>query len=273
MKSLVILAAVPVGAAPFFAGQIPDQSLKVDVDLVMINATVTANEGHYVTGLQKKDFHVWEDKVEQQVEYLSTEDVPASVGLIVDVSLSMQSFGAYARQEALTFLQSLNEESEYFLMLFADKPGAEIDLTKDISKVQNITFIPYQCCTALYYAVYLGMEKIKKASYPKRALVVVTDGADNHSRFTSSNLKDFAREQNAQIFSIGAEGSINKQKSSGDVSFIESADSAVAGGTKQRGLLGFPPVRTQLAGGILSSSAIAVSDSLLLNMENLPERP
>src|SRR5215475_15388157 len=58
--------------------------------------------------------------------------------------------------------------------------------------------------------VYLGMEKIKKASYPKRALVVVTDGEDNHSRFTSSNLKDFAREQNAQIFSIGAEGSINK---------------------------------------------------------------
>jgi hypothetical protein len=63
--------------------------------------------------------------VEQQVEYLSTEDVPASVGLIVDVSLSMQSFGAYARQEALTFLQSLNEESEYFLMLFADKPRVE----------------------------------------------------------------------------------------------------------------------------------------------------
>jgi Ca-activated chloride channel family protein len=147
--------------------------------------------------------------VEQQVEYLSTEGIPASVGLIVDVSLSMQSFGAYARQEALTFLQSLNEESEYFLILFADKPRVEIDLTKDISKVQNIPFIPYQCCTALYDAVYLGMEKIKKASYPKRALVVVTDGADNHSRFTSSNLKDFAREQNVQIFSIGAEGSIN----------------------------------------------------------------
>ena len=152
VKSLLILAALLVGAAPFFARQIPSQSLKVDVDLVMINATVTADEGHYVTGLQKKDFHVWEDKVEQPVAYLSTEDVPASVGLIVDVSLSMQSFGAYARQEALTFLQSLNAESEYFLMLFAGKPRVEIDLTKDIAKVQNLPFIPYQCCTALYDA-------------------------------------------------------------------------------------------------------------------------
>ena len=163
-----------------------------------------------MTGLQKNDFHLWEDKVEQQVEYLSTEDVPASVGLIVDVSTSMQSFGAYARQEALTFLQSLNGESEYFLMPFADKPRIEIDPTKDISKVQNVPFIPYHGSTALYDAVYLGMENIKKASYPKRALVVVTDGDDNHSRFTSSNLKDFAREQNVQIFSIGAGGSIHK---------------------------------------------------------------
>lgn len=134
MKGLIILSALLVGSVLFFARQNSSQSVKVDVDLVMIDATVTAGEGHYVTGLQKKDFHLWEDKVEQQVEYLSTEDIPASVGLIVDVSTSMQSFGAYARQEALTFLQSLNGESEYFLMLFADKPRIEIDLTKDSFK-------------------------------------------------------------------------------------------------------------------------------------------
>ena len=129
MKRLVILTTLLAGAAPFFGCQNSSQSLKVDVDLVMINATVTAGEGHYVTGLQKKDFHLWEDKVEQQVEYLSTEDVPASVGLIVDVSPSMQSFGPYGRQETLTFLQSLYAESEYFLMPFADKPRIEIDLS------------------------------------------------------------------------------------------------------------------------------------------------
>lgn len=209
VKSLVVLAALLVCTTPFSAHQVPAENLKVDVDLVLVNATVTAAAARYVTGLQKKDFHVWEDKVEQPVEYLSTEDVPVSVGIIIDVSMSMQSFGAYARQELLTFLQALKAQDEYFLMLFAGKPLVEIDLTTDTSKVEKLPFIPYECCTALYDAVYRGMAKIRKASYPKRALVVVTDGDDTQSRFTSSNLKDFAREQNVQIFSVGAEGSIN----------------------------------------------------------------
>ena len=79
VKSVVILTVLLVCAAPFFVRQIPTQSLKLNVDLVLINATVTAGEDRYVAGLKKKDFYIWEDKVEQQVEYLSTEDVPVSV--------------------------------------------------------------------------------------------------------------------------------------------------------------------------------------------------
>ena len=210
MRSLVILASIIICAAPYLARQIPTQSLKVDVDLVLVNATVTDSEGRYVTGLEKKDFHVWEDKVEQQIEYLSSEDAPITVGMILDASGSMQPMLDYARQAALTFLQTSNADDEYFLIEFSDRPRVEVELTKDIAKLQQrVIFMPAEGSTALYDAVYLGMEKIRKGQYPKRALIVVTDGGENHSRYTFSNVRDLAREQNVQIFSIGAWGPIN----------------------------------------------------------------
>jgi Ca-activated chloride channel family protein len=210
MRSLVILASLITFIAPFAAQEFPTQNLKVDVDLVLVNATVTDAEDRYVVGLEKKDFHVWEDKVEQQVEYFSTENAPISVGLIFDASGSMQPMLKYAQQAALAFLETADKNDEYFLVEFNDKPHVTVDMTKDIAKLQeHIIFIPAKGSTALYDAVYVGMEKLKKASYPKRALIAITDGDENHSRYSFSNLRDFVREQNVQIFSIGAEGGIN----------------------------------------------------------------
>ena len=201
MRSLVILASFI-----FFSAQ----NLKVDVDLVLVNATVTDNLGRYVVGLEQKDFHVWEDKIEQKVEYFSTEDAPISVGIILDASGSMQPMLPFAREAALTFLQTSDARDEYFLVEFSDKPRVMVDMTKDIAKLQEqIVFMPAKGSTALYDAVYLGMEKLKKAEYPKRALIVITDGDENHSRYNFTNLRDFVKEQNVQIFTIGADGAIN----------------------------------------------------------------
>jgi len=201
MRSLVILASLI-----FFSAQ----NLKVDVDLVLVNATVTDNYGRYVVGLAQKNFHVWEDKIEQKVEYFSTEDAPISVGIILDASGSMQPMLPYAREAALTFLQTSDARDEYFLIEFSDKPRVMVDMTKDITKLQEqIVFMPAKGSTALYDAVYLGMEKRKKAEYPKRALIAITDGDENHSRYNFTNLRDFVKEQNVQIFTIGADGAIN----------------------------------------------------------------
>ena len=201
MRSLVILASLI-----FFSAQ----NLKVDVDLALVNATVTDSYGRYVVGLSQKDFHVWEDKIEQKVEYFSTEDAPISVGIILDASGSMQPMLPYAREAALTFLQTSDARDEYFLVEFSDKPRVMVDMTKDITKLQEqIVFMPAKGSTALYDAVYLGMEKLKKAEYAKRALIVITDGDENHSRYNFTNLRDFVKEQNVQIFTIGAEGAIN----------------------------------------------------------------
>jgi Ca-activated chloride channel family protein len=210
MRSLVVLASLIAFTGSLVARQIPTQSLKVDVDLVLVNATVTDTEGRYAVGLEKQNFRIWEDKVEQQIEYFSTEDAPISVGLIFDASGSMHDTLPYARQAALAFLQTANVDDEYFLVEFNDRPRVTVDTTKDVGKLQgHIIFIPAKGSTALYDAVYMGMEKLKKATYPKRALITITDGGENHSRYTFSNLRDFVREQNVQIFSIGAEGGIN----------------------------------------------------------------
>src|SRR5262245_63806321 len=116
-KCMLLLAVLFLASiATFSAQQIPVPSIKVDVDLVLINVTVMDPEDRYVVGLEKQNFQVWEDKVEQKVDYFSTEDVPLSVGLIFDASGSMQSTLGYARQAALSFLQTANADDEYFLV-------------------------------------------------------------------------------------------------------------------------------------------------------------
>lgn len=207
MTKLGLPAVLIALIAPIFAQQSP--TIKVDVDLALINATITDPEGRYVVGLQKENFQIWEDKVEQQLEYFSTEDVPISVGLIFDASGSMHSTLEFARQAALTFLTTADANDEYFLVEFNDRPHLTVDLTRDLSKLQeHIIFVPAKGSTALYDAVYVGMEKLKKANNTKRALLIISDGEENHSRYTFSNVREFVKEQNVQIFSIGATGPV-----------------------------------------------------------------
>ena len=205
MKSFGIAALVIALVTPFLAQQTPVPTIKVDVDLVLINATITDPEGRYVVGLQKENFQIWEDKVEQQIEYFSTEDVPLSVGLIFDASTSMRPSLQFAQQAALTFLETADANDEYFLVEFNDRAHLTVDLTKDISKLQqHIIFIPAKGSTALYDAVYLGMERVRKANNAKKALLVITDGEENHSRYSFSSVREFVKEQNVQVFTIGA---------------------------------------------------------------------
>jgi len=212
--SLIVRAlAIPVLLigliAPILAQQGPPPDIKVEVEMALINVTVTDPNGRYVVGLEKENFQVLEDRVDQQIESFSTENVPLSVGLIFDASGSMQSQLGYARQAALAFLETADSSDEYFLVEFNDRPKVTVDMTTDIGKLQqHIIFIPAKGSTALYDAVYVGMNKLKSANNTKRALLVITDGEENHSRYTFSNLREFVREQNVQIFSIGAYGPI-----------------------------------------------------------------
>ena len=191
-------------------------TLKVDVDLVLVNATVTDPQNRYVTGLEKEHFQIWEDKLEQRIEYFSAEDVPISLGVIFDVSGSMKDKISTARDAAVTFLKTGNPEDEYFLVEFANRPEVAEDFTTDVTRLQNrLIFTPAKGMTAMYDSVYLGLEKLKEGNNPKKALLLITDGEDNRSRYTFSNVKDFVKEQDVQIYGIGIVDDFNSQLGSG----------------------------------------------------------
>jgi len=192
------------------------QTLKVDVDLTLVNATVTDSLNRYVSGLEAQHFRVWEDKVEQKVQYFNAEDVPISIGLIFDVSGSMKDKIGTSREAAATFLKTGNPDDEYFLVTFANRPEVDADFTTDVTKLQSkLLLTPAKGMTAMYDSVYLGLEKLKEGSNPKKALLLITDGEDNRSRYTFQNVKEFVKEQDVQIYGIGIVDEWNSQLSAG----------------------------------------------------------
>jgi Ca-activated chloride channel family protein len=174
------------------------------VDLVVVNATVSDGLGRMVTSLGREHFQLWEDKVEQKIEYFSAEDIPLSIGLIFDATGSMSDKISTARDAATTFLKTGNPEDDYFLVTFSQRAQLAQDFTTDITRLQNrLLFTPAKGLTPLFDAVYLGLDKMKSASNKRRALLLITDGEDNHSRYSFADIKEFAKERDVQIFAIG----------------------------------------------------------------------
>jgi Ca-activated chloride channel family protein len=209
-------------------------TLKIDVDLVLVNATVSDNLNRYVSGLESEHFQIWEDKLEQKIEYFSAEDVPVSVGVIFDVSGSMKDKINTAREAAATFLKSGNPDDEYFLVGFANRPELMAGFTTDITRLQSkLIMTPAKGMTAMYDAVYLGLEQLKEGTNPKKALLLVTDGEDNRSRYTFQNVKEFVKEQDVQIYGIGIVDDWNSQLGAGKTgrAMIEELAELTGGGS------------------------------------------
>jgi Ca-activated chloride channel homolog len=179
-------------------------SVKVDVDLVLVTATVTdPNSNRLVTGLEKEHFKVFEDKVEQRISQFSTEDMPVSIGLLFDVSSSMGEKIGRAKDAAIAFLKTTNPDDEYFLLTFADQPKMLEELTSDFNEIQNrLAFAHAKGSTTLYDAVYLGLEKMKHGHNPKKAVLLITDGEDTRSRYSLLNVRHAVKESDTQIFAI-----------------------------------------------------------------------
>src|SRR5215831_15879630 len=156
-----------------------EQTLKVDVNLVLVNATVADTNGRLVAGLDRTNFRLMEDGVAQTVEYFNVEDLPLSVGLIFDATGSMADKLSSARDAATAFLNTSNPHDEYFLIEFADRPELIENFTTDLSRLQKRIFsTSARGLTPLFDAVQMGLEKIKGARNTKKALLVITDGED-----------------------------------------------------------------------------------------------
>ena len=205
-----------LGAIEQALDEILQQTLQVDVDLVLVNATVTDPLNRYVTSLEEQHFRLYEDRVEQQIQHFSAEDVALSLGIIFDISGSMKNKASVARDAAATFLRTGSPEDEYFLVAFNSSAEVLQNFTTDISRLQNhLVFTQTSGMTALYDAVYLGLETLSDGINTKKALLMITDGEDNHSRYTFSNVREYVKESDVQIYSIGIVDSYGSQLARG----------------------------------------------------------
>ena len=180
------------------------QGIKVDVDLTLVNLTVTDPLDRLVTGLEKQHFRVYEDGVEQEVLTLSSEDVPVSIGLVFDMSGSMSDKVEKAREAAVQFMRTANPQDQFFLVSFNDRAELTSGFTTSVDELQNrMMFTASKGRTALLDAVYLGLSQMRGAHNGKRALLIISDGGDNHSRYNESDVKNYLKEADCQLYAIG----------------------------------------------------------------------
>jgi Ca-activated chloride channel family protein len=190
----------------------PKANIRIDTNLVLIPVTVTDPLNRFVTGLDQEVFDVFEDKVKQKVVSFGSEDAPLSIGIVFDTSGSMGPKLEKSRQSVAEFFKTANPEDEAFLVEFSDRPELVTPFTHNLEEIQNrLTFTQSKGRTALLDGVLLALRTMKKAHNPRKALVVISDGGDNSSRYTESELKNFVKEADVQIYAIGIYESIGSR--------------------------------------------------------------
>jgi Ca-activated chloride channel family protein len=178
--------------------------LLVDVNMVVVNVTVTDPFDRIVTGLDQENFQVYDEKVEQKIIAFSTEDSPISVGMIFDSSGSMSDKIQKSKEAALQFFKTSNPQDEFMLISFSDQPNLISGFTAKYENLQDrLLTVKSGGRTALLDAVYLGLTEMKKATTNRRALLVISDGGDNHSRYTENDIKRAVKEYDVQTYAVG----------------------------------------------------------------------
>ncbi len=179
-------------------------SIVVNSDLVLVPLTVTDPQNRLVTGLERDNFQVFDNNTGQTIKSFATEDAPLSIGIVFDLSGSMSSKFVRARKALSEFLRTCNPQDEFFVVGFNDRPAVLVDYTSDVEDVEaRMVMLRPENRTALIDAMYLGVNKLRDAKYARKALLVVSDGGDNRSRYTQGELTRAVRESEVQIYSIG----------------------------------------------------------------------
>jgi Ca-activated chloride channel family protein len=199
--------ATPIGpvVTPFVDDTKP---VIVHSDLITLTVTVTDTYGRFVTGLGKNAFTIFDDKTQQEISFFSDEDAPVSLGVVFDVSGSMSGDKIMRAREALAkFVDTSHARDEYFLIGFNSRAQLLLDHTRDSDALmQKLTFVNTRGQTALYDATYLGVERVTRGAHKKRAILLISDGQDNSSRYTFSELKRLLKESDVIIYAIGIVG-------------------------------------------------------------------
>jgi Ca-activated chloride channel homolog len=190
---------------------IPRPVFRVGVETVFLHVSVLDGLERSVSGLSKDDFRIFEDKIEQQISTFTHEYSPLSIGILLDRSGSMKSHNNMLAALAAirNFMSRTQPGDEFFLIAFNQKASLVKDFTDDSSAIVNEgSLLKPAGQTAIWDAVYMGLDKVKSAKNEHRALILITDGEDNSSRYTSSEVKEFAKESDTPIYAIGEPGEL-----------------------------------------------------------------
>lgn len=178
--------------------------IRSKVDLVLVPVTITDAMNRPVTGLERDNFQVFENKQPQEIRNFSTEDTPVSIGIIMDNSGSMVNKIDRAREAIRQFCEASNPQDEFFMITFSNEPRLASDFTDRPEEIENALLgTPPHGETSLLDAIYMGIHKMKDARYPRRALLILSDGGDNHSRYSEREVKSAVREADVMIYSVG----------------------------------------------------------------------
>lgn len=178
--------------------------IRTSTDLVLVPVTITDDRNRAIVGLAQENFQLFENKKPQAIKSFSSEDAPVSIGILVDTSRSMSYKLERAREAVAQFCEAANPQDEFFVVTFSDAPQLATDFTNDAGKIANGLLTAHPAGrTALLDAIYLGVQKMRSARYPRRALLIISDGGDNHSRYTERDVKSAIRESDVAIYAIG----------------------------------------------------------------------
>jgi Ca-activated chloride channel homolog len=182
----------------------PGSFIRMNVDMVLVPITITDPMNRLVTGLEQEDFQIYENNGQQKIVSFATEDAPISIGIIFDLSGSMTPKLIRARESILQFIKTANPQDEFFVIGFNDRPELIEDFTSSVEDIQaRLATVRSGHRTALLDAIYYGLTKMKEARHERKALLVVSDGGDNRSRYTEGELRAQVRESDVEMYSIG----------------------------------------------------------------------
>ncbi len=207
-------ALVPGGAPaqqPVASG---DEGILINTDLVTLNVTVADANGNHVAGLDKSAFAVYDNQARQEITFFGDADEPVSVAIVFDVSGSMSGGKITRAKEALRrFIQTSHVDDEFYLITFNSEARLELERTRDADAVASkLTYIHPHGSTALYDAVLLGLEKVMRGTHRRHALLIITDGEDNDSRYSFNEIRRRLRESDALIYAVGINESFLPRK-------------------------------------------------------------